>query len=96
MEAFMKKRGAPAFFVTRGVMNSRTPETTGVTLVAEPLAGNQTVGGPCRASTSTGVFGSGGPLTVVAAGPTLLCRSTAASTIRRRVSACCSARRFRV
>jgi len=35
-------------------------------------------------------------LTVVCAGPTLLCSSTAASTIFSRVSACCSARRFSV
>jgi hypothetical protein len=35
-------------------------------------------------------------LIVVAAGPTLLCRSTAASTMRCRVCSCCSARRFSV
>ena len=35
-------------------------------------------------------------LKVVSAGPTLLCRSIAASTMRRRVSAWCSARRLRV
>jgi hypothetical protein len=35
-------------------------------------------------------------LTVVAAGPTLLCSSTAASTIFWRVFACFSARRFSV
>src|SRR6187401_210047 len=35
-------------------------------------------------------------LKVVSAGPTVPCRSTAASTMRCRVSACCSARRLRV